>query len=552
MPEQPWSGTDFLDTVSGPAERFPPLRVLFLAHRVAASGRLMVLSGARERVIHLQAGRVISVSGFPGLLEGLGVQGEPEDDMVRLIGRAIAAGQSPERAIEVAVEGLARALGGWADLRGPAVRFERGAAEPASRMPISEPLPRLIARGLRMTRSMDQLRAMAAPRLRSPVRLQLPDDSPEQRWGLDPVCSRLLREAARGGTLGELLGLGAASEALLAFDLLHQLGLLQVEGGGLASRPGVATQSRPPEARTADPRSVSPSSASPSSVSSRSVAPASMPPRSVAPASVPPRSVAPAAAPARTPPGPEAEQARALREALAAMEGAEPAQILGITRSADLTEPGVEKAFRDASVRFHPDRHHNATGEVKDLAARAFARISDAYATLRDAGVRTEAQARMKAREEGRVYVSEADQRLARVAFARGEIAFKARRFAESLPDVELAMRKDPTVWRYGALRAQAACLAGQLTGKQADAALEALLEKVPAGAAKADLLYAMGELLVRDGLEPAADARFAQALKENPEHVGAKRRIWLKKRRNEESEAAKPGLLSGLLGKKS
>lgn len=514
MPEVPWSGIEFLDTVSGPSERYPPLRVLFLAHRVAASGRLLVRTSQSTRSLHLSAGRVVAVSGFPSLLDALELIGSPTEDMVTLVGRAVALGHPPDRAIEAAVDGLGRSLASLAELRGAEVRFEREAEEPRARLPVQESLPRLIARGLRQVRSADRLRTIFAPRLRNPVRLSVPDDSPEHRWGLDPVASRLLREIARGATLGELLGSGGSNEPAYAMDLLLQLGLAWVDGLAASARPTAPPRS--PERRLAELRSVEPLAA--------------------------PRATA---APA------ELEAVTALRAALEAMEGAAPAAVLGLTRAADLTEAGVERAFRELSVRYHPDRHPNASPAVKELTVRCFGRVSDAATALRDPAARNEAQARLQAQEEGRVYVGESDVRAARVAFARGEIALRARRFAEALPDLEEAARRDPGSWRYEAFRVQAAAMAGRIGAKEAESLLAPLVGRAPAGAARADLLYTIGELLLREGQEAAAKARFEAALVEHPEHVGAKRRVWLQKRRGEDVEPTRGGLLDGLLNRK-
>lgn len=510
MLEVSWSGGDFLDAVGGPCERFPPLRVLFLAHRVGAGGRLLVRNAHGTRELYLKGGRVVALRGFPNLLEALDVRGGADDDLVSLAERAIRGGHTPDKVLEVATDGLAQALGAMAELRAADVRFERMAEEPRLPFPIQEPLPRIISRGLRKVRPPPRLRALYATRLRAPVRVCLPDDSPEHRWSLDPLALRLLREAMRGTTLGELIG-AAPMDGGVAVDLLIQLGLVVVD-------------EPPPVGR----------------------APAAAPP---------PSRPAPAPAPAapRPVPAPEPvdEQARALREALASMEGAEPAAVLGLAKAADLTDANVERAYRERSVRLHPDRFTGGSAEVRELANRCFSLLSDAAAALRDPAARAEAGARLKAREEGRLYVSEADRRAARLAFARGEALFREKRWPDALPDLEEAARKDPLSWRYNWLRLQAASLAGRSTLAETEAALLPIVEQAPPGAARADVLYSLGELLLRGGREKEARVRFTAALKEHAEHTGAKHRLAMLDRRAEEAAAAKAGLFGGLLNRK-
>lgn len=562
MTERAWCGADFLDTISGPASRFPPLRVLFLAHRVAATGRLDIRTISRSRQIHVLGGTIVSVVDFPDLLHRLDVLGEPGADMVTLVGAAIGRGYPSDRAIAEAIDGLARALGALAEPGNAEVRFDTNAGEPRAKMPVGEAIPRLITRGLREVRPVERLRAIFAPRLRNPVMLSLPDDAPERRWGLPAMASRLLREAASGPTLGDLLGVEAGPEPAFAVDLLMQLGLLYVEGAPTGARPAAAqrpaTTSVPPPQRTLEPRAPAARSLDPRPPQQRPDDPRSVEPRSSGPRSVEPRPAEPRPVPTGAKPmelgaalRPDLELLRQLREALAAMEGADPAAVLGLTRSADITDAGVDRAFREQSKRFHPDRHMGVSADVEELAARCFALVNEAAAALRQPALLKETQARLKAAEEGRIYVTEAEARSARIAFLRGDIALKAKRFTEALVDLEDAERRDPTVWRHTWARVQAALGAGTISGPDATLALAPLVERAPAGAARADILFQLGELSLKEGREAEAYARFEEALKEHPDHLGAKRRVWLRQRRADEATPSVSGILGGLLGRK-
>ena len=64
------SGIDALAGLSGTSGGIPPIRVLFLAHRVSASGRLWMTRGVEMRTIDLSGGQIVGCSGFQDLLEG--------------------------------------------------------------------------------------------------------------------------------------------------------------------------------------------------------------------------------------------------------------------------------------------------------------------------------------------------------------------------------------------------------------------------------------------------------------------------------------------------
>ena len=242
--DRPWSGTDYLNVVSGPVDRFPPLRVLFLAHRVAATGLITLVNIYGARGIWVQNGVIAGLAGFPDLLSGLGLKGEPGEDAIAMVTRGITSGQSPDRVITALSDGVAAAIAGFADLRGADVRFRLDARPPPQLLPPLDPFPRLLSRGLRLLRPPERLRPLFGPRLNLVAIQSIPDDAPESRWALDPTALRVLREAGRAPTLGELLGSGAPSGATwLAVDLLLQLGLLELVTA--AARPVDKTAEKP-------------------------------------------------------------------------------------------------------------------------------------------------------------------------------------------------------------------------------------------------------------------------------------------------------------------
>ncbi|CAI0459980.1 unnamed protein product [Linum tenue] len=57
-------------------------------------------------------------------------------------------------------------------------------------------------------------------------------------------------------------------------------------------------------------------------------------------------------------------------------------KVLGVHRSATKSE--IKEAFRRLAVQFHPDKHSQSSGQVRDSAALRFKQISEAYQILID------------------------------------------------------------------------------------------------------------------------------------------------------------------------
>ena len=487
---------DFLATVDGTLDQFPPLRVLALAHRVKATGRLVVQSQHATRTIELDQARVVFCTGFDGLVPG------GRGDLGAQLGAAIASGTTSQRALELACTGLGAALTEFVGAEGGHVRFETVSAGARQRMVLPMSVPQIIASGLRVVRPVEVLRRVYSHQMSVKVRARLPDDAPESRWGLDPVALRLVREGLPGLTVREL---AKDDASLLALDLLIQMGIFELpnEDHGpvrFTARPG----GRP---------------------AGREAAPG--------PRSAPREEVGPV-----VPPGDATAQK--LAAALEELRGASALEVLGIKRSADVSEPKISAAFREVSGRFHPDRFASASAVARDLAAGCFSVVNDAWGSLKSPDDLAEARERLKAAEEGRVFVTEADRQKARVTFARGEILFRNKQWNEALPLLEQAAKMDSTVWRYAFYRVECALNAERMSPKDALAALSVL--QPPPGAARADVLATAGELLLREGDEDAAYTRFEEALRENPEHIGARRRMRLRDMRGESAEAKPSG----------
>ena len=213
-----------LEGVDGPTEDFPLLRVLWVAHRTRASGRLELFLDDVERVLYLRDGSIIGGRGFPDLMGQPEVVGSPEDDVGQLISRAIAQGARPDTALEQACAALGRTIAATAGRTGGMVFFDPQAEAPANSFPLPTPIPRMLSQGLRAARPVARVQGFLA-RMQSDLLVTSAD--PSGPMGLSTVALRLWRAAQEPKPLGALIG--DDDEAWLAADLLLQLGLARLE-----------------------------------------------------------------------------------------------------------------------------------------------------------------------------------------------------------------------------------------------------------------------------------------------------------------------------------
>jgi curved DNA-binding protein CbpA len=469
-PADLWAGRDFLHAVAGPASRFPPLRVLFLAHRVGATGRLSFRARGDERVIDLMNGAVCGSEGIGNLLSGLGVDSTDSTALSAQIAQAIRQGTSPDRALDVAGQGLGLALARIAAVDDDPVRFVAGPcwSGPPTTLPMS--LPRILATGLRAARSADVVRRELGRHRNAALRVALPDDAPESQWGLSPVAFRLLRDAARASTLGELLGSargGETDETWQSVDLLLHLGLLNLE-------------------RVAGPAPLS-----------------------------------------------EAERARLteLKDTAARIRQMPFAELFEMEKSAQATEAGLERAFRSLSAKFHPDRMLGEPEAVREAGALCFGLINEARErVLADPEALRELAERLRAAEEGRVYVSARDKLAGEMAYKAAEFALRKKDFVEAWDKASEAARLNPADKRPEWILAQTGFRAGKMTLAEAVEKLGAVGGKD--NKLKAECAFQAGELLVSQGKEAQAEKHFQRAVELDAEHIGARRRLRLKEMR--------------------
>ena len=489
-----WAGDTFLRQVSGKGDRFPPIRVLFLAHRLGASGILRV--GSIE--ITLQQGRIADAKGLPEVGSGAG--------LMHAIGMAIGQGTSPDAAMQAAGVDVMSALIGT-DAGDLDVSFTVENVRAPVVLPMA--VPRLLALALETARPVEAVKRDLAGRPSRGTNLHAPDDSPETAWGLTPVALRVVRAAKRARTLGHLVAAsgGAEKDAVwTAVDFLLHLGIVCFDDSVVRSAPSGSADAdvvfsdiviEAVEDKPADPRA-----------------------------------------------------AEYLAKA-AELEATPPWDLFELEDPADVSPDHIDARFRKLSIAWHPDRFTGAGSEVADAAAACFAALGDARDRFDDEGFRGEVRDRLVARREGRVFVSESEAKQARMAFTRGEHAARRKDWAVAIENLEASVALDARSWEAQLQLVLARWRSGALPPVDAARQLTKIEPNTLPGRAEAK--FQLGEALLAAGKENAATKAFREAVDAKADHVGATRRLRMRARRKEKAgadgDSKKSGGLRGMFG---
>ena len=550
-----WADLSFLRSVSGPLEQYPPIRVLALAHRVKATGRINIVTDEGKKTVDVDAGRVVQASGFHDLLEFLGLTNGPDADLAQVLGRGVKAGMAADAALNIAAQTLGARL---ADLLGQDghVEFDPHAKPHGQPVVLPVTVPRMLTEGLKVSRSIDRIRRLYLGTRGGRVEIKVPHGVGLEQLGLDPVAYRLLRKAQKIPQIDLLLKSeeGDADSRILALDLLAALGYVRIKAGTPIERVEVPEEEPKPKAESARENLMTEEVAVTTRVKTRAL---------------------------KKPEDPKLVELKLVRDRF---RSATAVEVLGVEQLDDLAPDALDRKFRDVSQRYHPDRYSNDGKGFRLVADDIFALVNQAYEALKDPTILEEARERIRAKHTGTTFVSRREKQLAKISFAKGEIHFRARRWGEAYDDLSDAVKLDPETWRYRALQVQAGFWAEKLTAREATERIDDIVKDlaVKADAAEnpseqdqhrhavADLLFQLGEIWIRAGDEPRAYKLFERAKIANPKHAAALRRLWLKQVREdgvtsrpaslvEPARAPKPtsgaakkdesGALSGIMG---
>jgi CheY-like chemotaxis protein/DnaJ-domain-containing protein 1 len=240
-----------------------------------------------------------------------------------------------------------------------------------------------------------------------------------------------------------------------------------------------------------------------------------------------PATISPPAVPAR------ASRLAELRARLEETEGRDYFAILGVERSASPAD--VRRAFVENAKLCHPDKLGDADAELRELAGRLFARLSDANETLSDPKARKAYLDRLTSGAK-RTADPAAVARIvsAEQLFQKAEAHARRKEWAAAIEALRQALQLDPEEGEFHALLGWCVFMADSKARAQAIESLRksiSLAPNSPSGYFYLGRLHRICEQL------PEAERMFRRLLELRPQHAEAAQELRLiERRRNERS----------------
>lgn len=202
-------------------------------------------------------------------------------------------------------------------------------------------------------------------------------------------------------------------------------------------------------------------------------------------------------------------------------------QILGVPPDAEAS--AIQTAFFQLAKRWHPDRLPPELADVREVAMRSFARMSEAHQILADEERRTEYDELLK---EGGGTSEEQEQvqvvMRAIHSYQKAEVLLKKRNLAEAEVLAKKALDDDPSQADYLALYAWILSQKPERANAPVDDLLEMLNEAVRREPANERARFYRAQLLKRAGRADEALKDFRFIVEHNPKHLDAVREIRL------------------------
>jgi curved DNA-binding protein CbpA len=220
-----------------------------------------------------------------------------------------------------------------------------------------------------------------------------------------------------------------------------------------------------------------------------------------------------------------AERRRAIVERAENIDKEDYFTMLGVTREAKADE--LQKAYFTLAKLWHTDRIPAELSDVKDQAAKVFARINEAFETLSNPQRRGRY---LEILDAGAIEAeAETVQRILDAAndFQKADVYYKKRDIPSAEKYARRAYEADPTDPDYAALHVQL------LVAKRADGeGVRDLVDILDAALERRDnserALFVRATLRKRQGEWDEALADFKRVLKLNPRHIDAEREVRL------------------------
>jgi tetratricopeptide (TPR) repeat protein len=558
------SGKTSLANLSCTSGEVAPVRVLFLVHRVEASGRLWLTRGATMRSVDFVNGKISGCAGFYDLLEGH--QGErswsihdwaerielnegTEDDSLNQVGSALCG---------ALIE--AKTDGDWMMNFVP-----DGEGDKDSRV-IPKSVSLLVQQAIRGAVADDDVRSWFETCATLDIQAFLPDDSGPERWELDAKAMRLLKVVETDPSVGKLF-VEVGANGWSSLGILWQLGLI----GAVQAAPEM-TEPSVDDSKSADDLLASDDATEEFSLggeadnlgnedtegggeepttskleqprSGRRVRTTRKDGKSRRKRRLDPRLVAIRRNPWESP---DDRVESHLKEAYDVLSVVRPEFIFRLRKTSDLDKQNIDKKHREACARYHPDRYRSLNQGSQALAEGCFTAVSDAYHKLIEPEYLEALRIKLVEKETGKKVVTDKTRVRAKVDFAKSEALFKQKRYAEAYQLAQQAIEGDPERWQYHYMAYRSGYRSGSVPVDEVEKGILGLQGMTTVE--KAEQIYTLGEILLREGQEGKAYKLFRQAVSLDEQNVGASRRLRLRERREqaEKKDKSKGGLFGGL-----
>src|SRR6187402_2985588 len=216
---------------------------------------------------------------------------------------------------------------------------------------------------------------------------------------------------------------------------------------------------------------------------------------------------------------------------LAAHGSADYYELLGVTL--DAIPSAIQAAFFQLAKKWHPDRLGPDLADVRDLATKVFARMSEAHQILADASRRKEYD---ELRKDGGGSAEEQEQvqRVLRAAtaFQKAEVLMKRNNLPAALEEARKAVELDPSQADYIALLAW-------VESTQLNPNLDEILARIEKAQRiepnNTRIRWYRGSILKRLGKNSRAIGDFRFIVENDPRHLDAQREIRLHEMRKAE-----------------
>jgi CheY-like chemotaxis protein len=236
-----------------------------------------------------------------------------------------------------------------------------------------------------------------------------------------------------------------------------------------------------------------------------------------------------------------------LREALAKHKTQSHFEVLGVAE--DAAAEDVRKAFMALAKTFHPDKVGRRSPELVDLAAKVFARISDAHDTLTSPERRQMYVAQQKRKGGGAAADRGEVNRIltAEQQFQRAEDALRRRDYAASLEALKWALELDSNEGEFYALRGWVLFLQqGDQASKNPEPALDQIKKAITLSPQSPAPFYYLAQIRKACGDQAEAEKMFRKTVELRPDHVEANRELRLIQMRRAKGDETVSGRLFG------